>query len=128
MYHGLSAQFEMDRSYNRPDEYEYGTTTLNPLWSQLKQYNTNYFNNGGYLFQLNYYNRKLWSVFSVRYSEFDLTDLNNNLKERTTTFAYNFVVNHTGLTLKLHYDFRIKQPDGVKWDNDQFRGGFQYVF
>ena len=129
MWHGFSAQFEMDQAYMKANQYNYSTGAVNPLYTQLKQYNTNYFKNGGFLLQANYFNRKLWSVFSFRYSEFNPSDLASNLQQRTATFAYNMVIPKTNLTIKLHYDYRIKQPvTGIKWDNDQFRGGFQYVF
>lgn len=130
MWHGFSAQFEFDQAYNKPNQYQYGTQSLDVLYNQLSQYNTNYFKNGGFLVQANYCNRKLWSVFAVRYSEYDITDLASlNYQERTMTFAYNFVVKNSGLTIKLHYDYRIKCPTtNLKWDNDQFRGGFQWVF
>jgi len=129
MWHGFSAQFEMDQAYMRPEQFNYSTKVVNPLYTQLKSYNTNYFKNGGFLLQANYFNRKLWSVFSARYTEFNPSDLASNLQERTMTFAYNLIVPKTGLTIKLHYDYRLKQPvTGIKWTNDQFRGGFQYVF
>ena len=131
MWHGFSAQFEMDWSNNvaRP-----GT----PLAEQLASYNTKYFKNGGYLVQANYYNRKLRSAFAVRYDEFNPSDLagvyasNGSFsgeQQRTVTFGYNFFALPYNLTLKFHYALRFKQPDtGIKWKEDEFRGGFQYTF
>ena len=131
MWHGFSAQFEMDWSNNVAAP---GT----PLAEQLASYNTKFFRNGGYLVQANYYNRMLRSAFAVRYDEFNPSDLagvyasNGSFsgeQQRTVTFGYNFFALPYNLTLKFHYALRLKQPDiNQKWKEDEFRGGFQYTF
>ena len=131
MWHGFSAQFEMDWSNNYAAP---GT----PLAEQLNQYNTKFFKNGGYLVQANYYNKKARSAFAVRYDEFNPSDLTGTFssngtflgeQQRTVTFAYNFFAYPTNLTIKFHYALRLKQPDiAQKWNEDEMRIGFQYTF
>ena len=131
MWHGFSAQFEMDWSNNYAAP---GT----PLAEQLNQYNTKFFRNGGYLVQANYYNKIARSAFAVRYDEFNPNDLTGTFaqngsflgeQQRTVTFAYNFFALPTNLTLKFHYALRLKQPDiAQKWKEDEMRIGFQYTF
>ena len=129
MWHGFSFQFERNVGIMKIHQLA-SDGTNDKLYTLLtKSYNTNYFKNGGYLLQANYYNRKLWSAFAVRYSDFNPSDLAVGAVQRTMTFGYNFFMKPYNLTLKFHYDYRFKLPStGVKWDNDQFRGGFQYTF
>jgi len=95
----------------------------------LPAYNTNYFIDGGYSATVNYYNRALMSVFSVRYSSFREWDLSAGNEQATLAFAYNFVYRPYNLTFKVHYGYYFKQPDtGYKWDNDHFRAGIQWQF
>ncbi len=131
MWHGFSAQFEMDWSTNIPAA---GT----PLAEQLAGYNTLYFRDGGYLVQANYYNKLLRSAFAVRYDEFNPSDLSGSYgangtfsgsQERTVTFAYNFFALPSNMVIKIHYALRLKEPDiDQKWKEDEFRAGFQYTF
>jgi hypothetical protein len=122
MWRGFSAQFELDQARIKPNQ-----TAANTL--MLPQYNTQYFIDGGYVAQINYYNRTLRSIFSVRYSSFRETDLAAGNEQSTLSFAYNFLFRPYNLTVKVHYGYYFKQPDsGYKWDNDHFRAGLQYVF
>ena len=130
MWHGFSAQFERNVGIMKPHEYLTDATTKDNLYAYLQhKFNTNYFKNGGYLIQANYFNRKLWSGVAVRYTEFQPFDLAEGQEQRTMSFSYNFFMKPYNLTIKLHYDYRFNLPSsGVKWNNDQFRGGVQYVF
>ncbi len=131
MWHGFSAQFEMDwmNNYAAPGS---------PLAEQLNHYNTKFFKDGGFLVQANYYNKLLRSAVAVRYDEFNPSDLAGSYsqngtflgeQQRTVTFAYNFFALPTNLTLKFHYALRLKQPDiAQKWKEDEMRIGFQYTF
>jgi hypothetical protein len=122
MWHGFSAQFEMDHAYMKPH-------ANTPLAAQLALYNTNYYKNGGYLVQVNYYSKFLRSAFSVRYDEFNASDLVDGGQQRTMGFAYNFFCKPYNLTVKLHYAYRLKQPNtNLKWTEDQLRAGLQYTF
>jgi hypothetical protein len=122
MWRGFSAQFELDNAYIKPNQ-----AAANTL--MLPQYNTQYFLDGGYAAQASYYNRTLMSVFSVRYSSFRETDLVAGNEQSTLAFAYNFIFRPYNLTFKAHYGYYFKQPDsGIKWDNDHFRVGIQWVF
>ncbi|MDB5284674.1 MAG: hypothetical protein JWO06_3749 [Bacteroidota bacterium] len=132
MWHGFSAQFEMDWSKMIP-------TANSPFARQLALYNTKYFRNGGYLVQANYYSKLLRSAFSVRYDEFNPSDLSGvfetngstfrGSQQGSVTFAYNFFCLPYNLTIKLHYAYRLKQPDIMqKWKEDELRAGLQYTF
>lgn len=131
MWHGFSAQFEMDWSNNYAAP---GT----PLAEQINQYNTKFYRDGGYLVQANYFNKFLRSAVSVRYDEMNQSDLAgdynvngtfNGIQQRTVTFAYNFFALPTNLTIKIHYALRLKEPDiAMKWKEDELRAGFQYTF
>ena len=131
MWHGFSAQFEMDWSNNI-------AAPGSPLAEQLATYNTKFFKNGGYLVQANYYNKLLRSAFAIRYDEFNPSDLAGTYgsngsflgpQQRTVTFGYNFFALPYNLMIKLHYALRLKEPDiNQKWKEDEFRAGFQYTF
>jgi Phosphate-selective porin O and P len=131
MWHGFSAQFEMDWAHMI-------AAPNTPLAMQLAAFDTKYFRNGGFLVQANYYNKLLRSAFAVRYDEFNPSDLVGTFnssgdflgaQQRTVTFAYNFFALPYNLTLKFHYALRLKQPDiSQKWKEDVFRGGVQYTF
>ena len=122
MWRGFSAIFELENAYIKPNQ-----AAANTL--MLPQYNTKYFLDGGYSAGVNYYNRTLMSVFSVRYSSFREWDLSAGNEQATLAFAYNFVYRPYNLTFKIHYGYYFKQPDdGLKWDNDHFRAGIQWVF
>ncbi|HWB63704.1 MAG TPA: porin [Chitinophagales bacterium] len=122
MWHGFSAQFEMDWSRMKPH-------ANTPLATSLAQYNTNYYRNGGFLVQANYYSKLLRSAFAVRYDEFNPSDLVDGNQQRTVSFAYDFFCLPYNLTVKVHYDLRLKQPDtGMKWTEDDLRIGVQYVY
>ena len=133
MWHGFSAQFEMDWANNI-------ATPGSPLALQLGGYKTKMFRDGGYLVQANYYNKLLRSAFAVRYDEFNPSDLAGAFSEtsptkflgqqqRSVTFAYNFFAMPYNLTLKFHYALRLKEPEtGLKWKEDELRAGVQYTF
>ena len=122
MWRGFSAQFELENAYIKPNQ-----AAANAL--MLPQYNTQYFLDGGYSAGVNYYNKTLMSVFSIRYSSFREWDLSAGNEESTLAFAYNFVYRPYNLTFKIHYGYYFKEPEtGYKWDNDHFRAGIQYVF
>jgi hypothetical protein len=122
MWRGFSAQFELENAYIKPNQAAANTLLL-------PQYNTQYFLDGGYSATVNYYNRALMSVFSIRYSSFRETDLVAGNEQATLAFAYNFVYRPYNLTFKVHYGYYFKQPDTeIKWDNDHFRAGIQWVF
>ena len=122
MWHGFSAQFEMAQARLTPH-------TGSILFNQLALYNTTYYRNGGFLVQANYFSKFLRSAISVRYDEFNPDDLIGGAQMRTLGFAYNFVYKPYGLTLKIHYAYRFKQPNtGIKFKEDMLRIGVQYVF
>ena len=122
MWRGFSAQFELENAYIKPNQ-----AAANAL--MLPQYNTQYFLDGGYSAGVNYYNKTLMSVFSIRYSSFREWDLSAGNEESTLAFAYNFVYRPYNLTFKIHYGYYFKEPEtGYKWDNDHFRAGIQYEF
>jgi hypothetical protein len=122
MWHGFSAQFERDWSKNIAAD---GT----PLAGILAEYNTKYFRDGGFLVQANYYSKFLRSGFAVRYDDFNPNDLQSGVDQNTVTFAYNFFCLPYGLTIKVHYAYRLKQQSiDQKWKEDELRGGLQYVF
>lgn len=122
MWHGFSAQFEMDHARMSPRN---GT----PLFNQLALYNTTYFRHGGYLVQVNYYSKLLRSAVGLRYDEFNASDLVGGAQQRTLGIVYNFIWAPYNLTLKVHYDYRFKQPNlNQKWAEDQLRIAVQYTF
>jgi hypothetical protein len=133
MWHGFSAQFEMDWANNI-------AATGSPLAQTLALYNTRMFRDGGFLVQANYYNKLLRSAFAVRYDEFNPNDLGGAYSEtspntflgqqqRTVTFAYNFFAMPYNLAVKFHYALRLKEPETtLKWKEDEMRVGIEYTF
>lgn len=130
MWHGFSAQFEMDWGHMI-------AAPNTPLYKQLASYDTKYFRDGGFLVQANYFNKIARSAFAVRYDVFNPSDLqgeyvNGNFQsaqQPTVTFAYNFFALPTNLQVKIHYALRLKEPDiNQKWKEDELRAGFEYSF
>lgn len=122
MWRGFSAQFEMAQARLSP-------RNNTPLYNQLALYNTDFYRNGGFLVQVNYYNRKLLSAFALRYDEFNPSDLIQGNTQRSLSVGYNFIYHPYKMTFKVHYAYRFKQQDNnTKWNRDQLRVAVQYEF
>jgi hypothetical protein len=121
-WHGFTAQFELDNANIYP-------VSTDPEYAELAPYHTKFFSDGGWLLQFNYYNRKARSAFSVRYDQFVLDNLSSGNAEKTITYSYNFYAYPTNLSIKIDYAYRLKETDiNMKWEEDQLRAGFQYLF
>ena len=119
-YRGLSAQFEIHRITITPK----GADT-----SRLYGKNTNHFNAGGWLAEVNYFNRMLHSGVYVRYDNFIPNDLVADNKEQTLSFGYNFFLQGTKSMLKVQYLDRLdKQNKKLLRTSDELRIGWQVLF
>ncbi len=121
MYRGFSVQVEAHQMRVVPND-----STL--LYSEGKKYT--YFRAGGYLVELNYYCRKMKSVFAVRYDELNPNDLIFGNTERTMSYCYNYFIRQNFLCLKAAYEehFNLVYPAGTRYKDDELRVGIQVIF
>jgi len=121
MYQGFSFQLEAHQLHIIPKD-----SSL--LYGDGKFYS--YFRAGGYLAELNYYTKALQSVFSVRYDEFNPSDLVYGNTESTLAFAYNYYIRQNFLCIKLQYQhhFDLQYPPDTIWKDDEVRAEFQVIF
>jgi hypothetical protein len=90
---------------------------------------TSFFRAGGFLGTLSYSNRKLKSILSIRYDNFNPNDLVKENTEETLSFAYAYMINAFNAMLKMQYWYRLpdrKNPLIQRFD-DQFRIGLQFL-
>lgn len=122
-YKGFSAQFEIHQLRGEPQ------SVSDALFHGYNEQQTEgYFLAGGYYSQLNYFSKKLRTIFSVRYEELDLNDLvSGNSKRLSAALAYQ--IKGFDSMIKFQY-FNILEEeiiDPVRW-SEQFRIGWQVNF
>jgi len=119
-YKGFSAQAEIHQLRVQPN----GSDT-----SRLQGANTDHFNAGGMLVEVNYYNRKLKSGVYVRYDNFIPNDLIKDNQEQTLSFGYNYFLKGTKSMFKLQYLDRLDKKNTLLLrTNDEIRVGWQVAF
>jgi hypothetical protein len=113
-FKGFSAQIEAHQMYGVPK---------NP--SYLQGLNTRYFKAGGILAQVNYYFKKIKSSFSVRYDEFNPSDLILGDTQKSISYGFNYFLDGTNSIIRIQYWQRLKQDiTNSKWTDDQIRIGW----
>jgi hypothetical protein len=90
---------------------------------------TNYFLAQGVIAQCAYHSKKLNSIFSIRYDEFNPNDLIIGDNRETISLAYNYLFDGMDQCIKVHYFHRL-QADGAldPWTENQIRIGWQMRF
>jgi hypothetical protein len=90
---------------------------------------TDFFRAGGIVSTLSYSNRKLKSIFSVRYDNFNPNDVIEKNTEETLSFAYAYMLNGFNAVIKAQYWHRLvdrKNPLIQRFD-DQIRIGINFL-
>ncbi len=123
-YMGFSAQFEIQQFIMRPDN------EASVLFRGTdKDFNKGYVRSGGYYGQLNYFHKKMKTIFSVRYESFNINDLADGELQRVSG-AIAYQIKGFDAMVKAQYFHNLKAEtdvDPLGW-SDQFRVGFQYAF
>jgi hypothetical protein len=121
-YRGISAQFESQILKATPQNNN------DALLIGLPNYATNgYMKFGGWMTQLNYFNKKIKTIFSVRYDEMDLNDLvTGNAQRFSAAVAYQ--LNGYKSMIKMQY-FNVLQEESIDLQRfqHQFRIGWQFA-
>lgn len=123
-YKGLSAQFEIHQLKAMPKD----STSFLYQGYNLSQTN-GYILAGGYQAQLNYFSKKLKTIVSARYEDFNLNDLAQGTNQRLS-FAVAYQIDGFKSMIKLQYFNILKEESSVApltW-NEQFRIGWQLLF
>lgn len=123
-YMGVSAQFEMHQFMIEPQ---------NPnsfLFQGLaEEFHEGFVRAGGYFGQLNYFSRKLKSIFSARYEALNINDLAEGELQRFS-MAYAYQIRGYHAMIKVQY-FKVLAEevliDPLRW-SEQVRVGVQYNF
>ncbi len=90
---------------------------------------TDYYRAQGVISQLDYYSKRLKSVFALRYDEFNPNDLIKGDNRQTLSFAYNYLIDGLNSAIKVHYFYRMQANDAAEqWAPDQLRIGWQCTF
>jgi hypothetical protein len=123
MYQGFSAQFEI---------HQMKMTPQSPTDGQLQGYPLNftggYFMAGGYVIQANYFSKKLKSIFSGRFEEYDLNDLVVGNTQRLS-FAYAYQIKGYNSMVKAQvFNILRDDPQSPERWTEQFRIGWQVLF
>ena len=121
LYHGLSAQFEIDQVKGEP------YSDSDALYQGFSKEQANgHFYSGGYYAQLNYFEKNWKTTFSVRYEQMNISDLSNGKSERMSA-GINYQVDGLGAMLKIQYFGILKDEsiDKQKWKN-QLRVGMVF--
>ncbi len=122
-YLGFSAQFEIHQMRMEPQAKN------SPLFQGLLPNQTNdYVLAGGYVAQLNYFNKSLKTILSGRFEELDLNDLSKGNSQRFSS-AIAYQLEGYNAMIKVQYFSVSKEEaiDPLKWD-EQFRIGLQFTF
>jgi hypothetical protein len=84
---------------------------------------------GGFLGTISYSNKKLKSIFSLRYDNFNPNDLVKNNTEETLSFAYAYQINGFNAMVKAQYWYRLSDRTNplIQRFDDQFRIGIQFL-
>ncbi len=122
-YKGFSAQFEIHQIRNTPSNPE----NIN-LVGLSDSVTGGYFLTGGYVAQLNYFNKKYNTILSVRFDELDLNDLVAG-NSRRLSFAAAYQIDGFKSMIKVQWWSIVKEEvlDPLRW-NEQVRIGWQFVF
>jgi hypothetical protein len=90
---------------------------------------TDYFMASGFLGTISYSNKKLKSIFSLRYDNFNPNDLVKNNTEETLSFAYAYQINGFNAMVKAQYWYRLSDRTNplIQRFDDQFRIGIQFL-
>lgn len=121
-YKGLSFQHEIHQTKIIPSLF------LTPLMG----YNTDYYMAGGWYSQINYYFRKIRSVFAARFEEFDQNDLIQGNSQRVA-FSYTYLPAYDwNVAFRFTWNRSIREEnviyaDDISW-SDRFRIGAQVAF
>lgn len=123
-YMGFSAQFEMHQFIMEPQNPN------NFLFQGLSEdFHEGFVRAGGYYSQLNYFSKKLKSIFSGRYEALNINDLAEGELQRLS-IAYAYLFRGFDTMLKIQY-FRVLSEeeliDPLRW-TEQIRIGMQYNF
>ncbi len=135
-YKGFAAQAEYHIAQIRPtneldpdpDNLRYRENRGNKDF-KIGNQPTSFFRAGGFLGNLSYSNRKIKSIFSIRYDNFNPNDLVPKNTEETLSFAYAYMINGFNAMIKAQYWYRMvdrKNPLIQRFD-DQFRIGLQFL-
>jgi len=122
-YKGFSGQFEIHQIRAEPQ------SPGDPLFQGLLEEQTQgYVLAGGYLAQLNYFEKNTKTIFSLRYEELDLSDLVAGKSQRFSP-AVAYQINGYNAMIKFQYFNIIKEEaiDPLRW-TEQFRIGLQLQF
>lgn len=133
-WNGFSAQVEWHRIDVRP------TNELDPAGTRYRENRgtksfkigakpTDYFRAGSFLSTLSYSSKKLRSIFSVRYDQFNPNDVVLNNTEESINFAYAWLIRGFNAAIKAQYSWRLtnrSNPNIQRYD-DQLRIGLQML-
>jgi phosphate-selective porin len=122
-YKGFSAQFELHQLVAKPNSAQsnlFQGYTLAETGGYVKM--------GGYVAQVNYYSKKLKTIFSSRYEEYNLNDLAPGINKRINA-ALAYQIDGFNSMIKLQYFHILEEEsiDPLRW-NYQIRIGWQYLF
>jgi len=120
-YMGFSAQFEMHQMRMEP-QHANDPLFLNYTPNQTK----GHVFAGGYIVQANYFSTKLKTIFSARYEELDLNDLNKGNSQRFSG-AIAYQLKGYNAMIKFQYFNVLKEEsiDPFSW-KQQYRIGLQF--
>jgi hypothetical protein len=122
-YKGFSTQFELHQLTARPQN------TGSILFQGYNAEETGgYVKMGGYVAQVNYFSKKLKTIFSGRYEEYNLNDLAPGINKRLNA-AIAYQIDGFNSMIKLQYFHILEEEsiDPLRW-NYQIRIGWQYLF
>ncbi|MBN2746369.1 MAG: hypothetical protein JXR34_06560 [Bacteroidales bacterium] len=119
-YMGFSTQFEIHQMRLEPNTPE-----------KLLGYKTDYVLAGGWFGQMNYHSKKLHSIFTVRFEEFNQNDLQPGVTQ-IFSGAYAYMLNGFNSMIRLQFNHIVEEEilpynDGFKW-TDEFKIGWILTF
>jgi len=120
---GFSAQFELHQIKGTPAD-----TNSFLLRNYTVAQSKGYFLSGGYYGQMSYFSRKLKTAISIRYEEFNISDLVVGNNQRFS-MALAYQIDGFNSMIKAQWTNIMKEEilDALKW-NEQFRIGWQVMF
>jgi hypothetical protein len=120
---GFSAQFELHQIKGTPAD-----TNSFLLRNYSVAQSKGYFLSGGYYGQMSYFSRKLKTAISIRYEEYNISDLVIGNNQRFS-MALAYQIDGFNSMIKAQWTHIMKEEilDALKW-NEQFRIGWQVMF
>ena len=121
-YKGISAQFETQTLTGKPQN------DIDPFLRGLpKDATLGKFKFGGWTTQLNYFNKSIKTIFSVRYSQMDLNDLLVGHSEQFSAAVAYQLSGYKSMIKAQYFNIQKEESNDLQRYKEQFRIGWQFA-